>query len=56
VLGTIVRDGPGGSIGAGFSIPIRETGPKFYSEIRFHYADNGGIPTRMIPWTIGIRF
>jgi hypothetical protein len=56
VLGTIVRDGPGGSIGAGFSIPIRETGAKFYSEIRFHYADNGGIPTRMIPWTIGIRF
>jgi hypothetical protein len=56
VLGTIVRDGIGGSAGFGFSVPIKETGVKLFTEARFHYANGGGIPTRMIPLTIGVRF
>jgi Outer membrane protein beta-barrel domain len=56
VLGTIVRDGIGGNAGFGLSVPIKETGAKFFTEARFHYANGGGIPTRMIPLTIGIRF
>jgi opacity protein-like surface antigen len=56
VLGTIVRDGIGGSAGFGFSVPIKQTGAKFFTEARFHYADGGRIPTRMIPVTIGVRF
>jgi hypothetical protein len=56
VLGTIVRDGIGGSVGFGFSVPIKQTGAKFFTEARFHNADGGEIPTRMIPVTIGVRF
>jgi len=57
VLGTFVRDGIGGSAGLGFDIPVHgESGPKFFTEVRYHYSDAGGIPLRMIPVTLGIRF
>ena len=56
VLGTIIRDGIGGSAGFGFSVAIKDSGTEFFTEARFHYANGGGIPTRMIPLTIGIRF
>jgi hypothetical protein len=57
VLGTFVRDGIGGSAGLGFDAPVRgEGGPKFFTEVRFHYSDAGGIPLRMVPVTLGLRF
>jgi opacity protein-like surface antigen len=56
VLGTVIRDGIGGNAGFGFSLPIKETGASFFTEARFHYANGGGISTRMIPLTLGIRF
>lgn len=56
VLGTIVHDGIGGSAGFGFNIPIGNAGGKFFTEARFHYSDTDGIPLRMVPLTIGIRF
>jgi opacity protein-like surface antigen len=56
VLGTITRDGVGLSAGLGFEIRLGHTGGKLFTEARFHYADLGGIPTRMVPFTIGVRF
>jgi opacity protein-like surface antigen len=44
VLGTFARDGIGGSAGLGFDVPIHgESGPKLFTEVRFHYSDAGGI-------------
>jgi hypothetical protein len=57
ILGAFVRDGIGGSAGLGFDAPVRgESGPKFFTEVRFHYSDAGGIPLRMVPVTLGLRF
>ena len=56
VIGRVIRDGIGGNAGIGFSVPIGSTRAKFFTEARFHYADTGRIPTRMIPFTIGVRF
>ena len=56
VLGSIVRDGIGGNAGVGFSIPVGSSGAKLFTEARYHYSNGGGIPTRMIPLTVGIRF
>ena len=55
VLGRITRDGIGGNAGFGFEMGMRG-GVKFFTEARFHYASTGAIPTRMIPFTIGVRF
>jgi len=55
-LGDITRDGVGGSLGAGFETKLSKTGLKFYTEARYHYADTGRIPTRMVPVTFGIRW
>jgi Outer membrane protein beta-barrel domain len=56
VLGRVIRDGVGGSAGAGFQIPIGQSGFKFFAEARFHYAGDGGVPTRMAPFTVGLRY
>ena len=56
VLGKISRSGAGGSLGAGFDIKLSKTGVKFYTEARYHYADTGRIPTRMVPVTFGFRW
>jgi opacity protein-like surface antigen len=56
VLGDITRGGIGGSAGAGFDIKIGDSGLKFFSEARYHYASTGRIPTRMVPVTFGIRW
>lgn len=55
VIGTVTRDGLGENAGFGFEAGMRG-GAKFFAEARFHYADTGRIPTRMIPFTIGVRF
>jgi opacity protein-like surface antigen len=56
VLGRVIRDGIGGNAGFGFQVPVGERGVKIFAEARFHYAGNGGIPTRMVPVTVGIRY
>ena len=57
VIGRITRDGIGGNGGFGFEIPVNRFGnAKVFAEARFHYSNGGGIPTRMIPFTIGVRF
>jgi len=55
VLASITRDGIGGNLGAGFSFGLGREGIRLYTEARYHYA-TGGVPTRMVPVTIGIRF
>jgi opacity protein-like surface antigen len=56
VIGRVIRDGIGGNAGLGFQAPVGHRGVKIFAEARFHYANGGGIPTRMIPMTIGVRF
>jgi opacity protein-like surface antigen len=55
VIGRVIRDGIGGNAGIGFQVPVGR-GVKIFTEARYHYSNGGGIPTRMIPLTIGVRF
>jgi hypothetical protein len=55
IIGSIVRDGIGGNAGLGFEFRLGNSA-KIFTEARFHYADNGGVTTRMVPWTVGVRF
>jgi hypothetical protein len=41
--------------GVGFTISLGDSPWKFYSEARYHYAFNAGIPSTLIPVTFGIR-
>ncbi len=56
VLRSTSDSGIGGSLGAGLSFPLGQRGVKFFTEARYHYANTGRIPTRMVPVTFGIRF
>ncbi len=56
VLATITRNGIGGNVGGGLAINLGSSGAQFFTEVRYHYAATGSIPTRMIPVTFGIRF
>jgi hypothetical protein len=56
LFGRFIRDGIGGNAGAGFQFPIGQTGFKIFAEARFHYAGDGSIPTRMVPFTVGLRY
>lgn len=56
VLGDITQGGIGGSLGGGFDVKLPSSGLKFFTEARYHYADTGRIPTRMVPVTFGIRW
>jgi hypothetical protein len=57
VLGRNVRDGIGGNLGLGFDMAVsHDSRTKIFAEARFHYFDGGGTPTRMLPFTIGVRF
>jgi hypothetical protein len=47
---------PGGNVGIGFTVRIPDSQYKFYVESRFHYATNRGVATRIIPFTVGVRF
>jgi len=55
VIGRVIRDGLGGSAGIGFQYPLGR-GVKLFTEARFHYAAGGRLPTRMVPFTIGLRY
>jgi hypothetical protein len=50
VIGRVVRDGAGGNA------PLGHMGMKIYAEARFHYASGGALQTRMVPFTIGLRY
>jgi opacity protein-like surface antigen len=56
VIGRIRQGGVGGSLGAGFDIKLGDSGLKLYTEARYHYADTGRVPTRMVPVTFGLRW
>jgi len=56
VIGSLTQDGIGGSLGAGFDIKLSGNGLRFFTEARYHYADTGRIPTRMVPVTFGLRW
>jgi Outer membrane protein beta-barrel domain len=56
VLGTMVGQGIGGSAGMGLNFRLGDSGLKFYVEARYHYADTGSLPLRMIPVNIGFRW
>jgi hypothetical protein len=42
--------------GVGFTIRLSDSGWKFYTEARYHYAFTDRIPTTLIPVTMGIRY
>jgi hypothetical protein len=46
----------GVNAGVGFTIRFGDSGWKFYTESRYHYAWNPVIPTTFVPVTFGIRF
>jgi opacity protein-like surface antigen len=56
VIGRISNSGVGGSLGAGMDFALGHSGLRAYTEARYHYADTGRVPTRMIPVTFGIRW
>jgi opacity protein-like surface antigen len=56
VIGRIRQGGVGGSLGGGLDWKLPGDKLKFYAEGRYHYADTGRIPTRMIPVTLGLRW
>jgi outer membrane protein with beta-barrel domain len=56
VIGRITRDGIGGNAGLGFTMRLGRSGVKLFTEARFHYSNGGGIPTRIVPLTIGVRY
>jgi opacity protein-like surface antigen len=56
VIGRIRQGGVGGSLGGGLDWKLPGDKLKFYAEVRYHYADTGRIPTRMIPVTLGLRW
>ena len=45
----------GVNAGVGFTIGLGDSSWKFYTEARYHYAFNSGIPSTFIPVTFGIR-
>lgn len=55
VLGHISSGGIGGSLGGGFDVKIGDRANVF-SEARWHYAETGSLPTRMVPVTFGFRW
>ena len=42
--------------GFGFTLRLSDSGWKFYTEARYHYAFSNRIPTTLIPVTLGIRY
>jgi len=42
--------------GVGFTIRFGDSPWKFYTESRYHYAFSAGIPSTLVPVTLGVRF
>jgi opacity protein-like surface antigen len=56
VIGRIREGGVGGSLGGGVDWKLPGDRLKFYGEVRYHFADTGRVPTRMVPITVGLRW
>jgi opacity protein-like surface antigen len=56
VLGTITRDGLGGSVGGGVDIKVGSGGVKLFTEVRYHHVNTGSVDTQMVPVTVGLRW
>ena len=57
VIGRVRRSGIGGSLGGGLNFGLGHfTSAKLFVEARYHYANTGNIPTRMVPVTVGLRW
>ena len=46
----------GGNVGIGLTVRLPDSKYKFYLETRYHYAPNKGVPTHVIPISVGVRF
>ena len=46
----------GVNAGVGFTIRLGDSSWRFYTESRYHYAFSSGIPSTLIPVTLGVRF
>ncbi|HLQ78196.1 MAG TPA: outer membrane beta-barrel protein [Terriglobia bacterium] len=55
VLSDSTSGGIGGNLGGGFEFKLHD-GPTLFTEARYHYANTGGVPTKMIPVSFGIRW
>ena len=50
------RSSGGLNAGVGFTLRLSDSGFKFYTEARYHYAFTQGIATTLIPVTFGFRY
>jgi hypothetical protein len=51
------QSAPGWNLGGGLTIGLgRDTSAKIYLEVRYHRASHTGIPTQVVPVTVGIRW
>jgi hypothetical protein len=55
VIGSVSRNGFGLNIGGGVSIGIGH-GSRFFTEVRYHWAEMQGRNTTLLPITFGISF
>ena len=55
-LATSSSTAPGGNVGVGFTVRLPDSKYKFYVESRYHYATNRGVPTKILPINVGVRF
>ena len=56
VIGSFSSNAVGLNGGVGMTIGKVESGPKFFTEIRYHWADTRGISTQILPITFGVRW
>jgi Outer membrane protein beta-barrel domain len=56
VIGSFSSNAVGLNVGLGFTIGNPEGGPKFYTEVRYHWVNTRNSPTDILPITLGIRW
>jgi hypothetical protein len=56
ILGSVTNDALGANIGGGVSVPLGDSGPEVFGEVRYHHANTKGTSTRVMPVSIGIRW
>lgn len=50
------QSGIGGTAGGGIAFKLGSRGDEIFAEARYVYASTGGMPTRLVPLTFGLRF
>jgi hypothetical protein len=56
ITGSRSDNAVGGNVGGGVTFRIGEGHAKFYTEVRYHYASYGKVPTEILPLTFGLRW